>query len=52
MDFRRQQKLREDFLVTLWELHAGNYGGDQSTKEVCRRIGVDYDTEGSIIGQY
>jgi hypothetical protein len=33
-------------------MHAGNYGGDQSTKEVCQRIGIDYDTEGSIIGQY
>jgi serine/threonine protein kinase len=52
MDLRRQQRLREDFLVTLWELHAGNYGGDQSTREVCKRIGVDYDTEGSIIGQF
>jgi pyrimidine deaminase RibD-like protein len=52
MDLRQQKKLREDFLVTLWEMHAGNYGGDQPTREVCKRIGIDYDTEGSIIGQY
>lgn len=52
MDLRQQKRLREDFLVTLWEMHGGNYGGDQSTREVCKRIGVDYDTEGSIIGQY
>lgn len=52
MDLRRQQRLREDFLIALWELHAGNYGGDRSTREVCTRIGIDYDSEGSIIGQY
>ncbi len=39
-------------MVTLWEMHAGNYGGDRPTKELCQRIGIDYDTEGSIIGQY
>ena len=52
MDLQRQKKLREDFLVTLWEMHDGNYAGDRPTREICMRIGVDYDTEGSIIGQY
>ena len=52
MDLQRQKKLREDFLIALWELHAGNYGGDVSTREVCKKIGIDYDTEGSVIGQY
>ncbi len=52
MDLQRQKMLREDFLVALWEAHAGNYGGDQSTREVCQKIGIDYDTEGSVIGQY
>ena len=52
MDLQRQKNLREEFLIALWELHAGNYGGDVSTKEACKRIGIDYDTEGSIIGQY
>jgi Mn-dependent DtxR family transcriptional regulator len=52
MNLRQERKRREDFLITLWEMHAGNYGGDQSTKEVCRRIGIDYDTDGSIVGQY
>lgn len=52
MDLQRQKKLRADFLVTLWEMHGGNYGGDRSTKELCGRIGIDYDKEGSIIGLY
>jgi Mn-dependent DtxR family transcriptional regulator len=52
MDLRQEKKRREDFLVALWEMHNGNYGGDQPTKELCKKIGVDYDTEGSIIGQY
>jgi hypothetical protein len=52
MDLQRQKKLREDFLVTLWEMHDGNYAGDRPTREICMTIGVDYATEGSIIGQY
>jgi Mn-dependent DtxR family transcriptional regulator len=51
MDLRRQKKLREDYLATLWEMHAGNYGADVDNKELCRRIGIDYDTEGTIIAQ-
>lgn len=52
MDLRQEKIKRENFLVALWELHAGNYGHDVSTKEACQRIGIDYDTEGSIVGQY
>src|ERR1051325_2556571 len=52
MDLAREKKLREDFLVTLWEMHAGNYGGDVSTKQLAERIGIDYDTEASRIGQF
>jgi hypothetical protein len=52
MDLREEKIKRENFLVALWELHAGNYGHDVSTKEACRRIGIDYETEGHIVGQY
>jgi DNA-binding MarR family transcriptional regulator len=51
MDLRQQKKLRDDFLVTVWEMHDGNYGGDQSTRELCQRIGIDFDKEGSIVAQ-
>lgn len=52
MDLREEKIKRENFLVALWELHAGNYGHDVSTKEACRRIGIDYETEGHVVGQY
>lgn len=52
MDLRLEKKRREDFLVALWAMHAGNYGGDRPTREVCERIGIDYDTDGSKVGQH
>lgn len=52
MDLREEKKRREDFLVTLWEMHGGNYGGDRPTRELCNRIGIDYETDGHIVGQY
>src|SRR5437870_8270188 len=52
MDLRRQKKLREDYLVSLWEMHGGNYGFSPDNKEVCRRIGISYDTEATIICQF
>jgi len=29
MDLRQEKKRREDFLVALWEMHNGNYGGEK-----------------------
>lgn len=52
MDLWQEKKRRDDFLVTLLEMHAGNYGGDRPTKELCKTIGLDYDTDCSIVGQY
>jgi Mn-dependent DtxR family transcriptional regulator len=51
MDLRRQKKLREDYLAMLWEMHDGYYGADVDNQELCRRIGIDYDKEGTLIAQ-
>src|SRR5260370_4137786 len=52
MDLLRQEKLRERYLVALWESHAGNYGGHRPNREVCEKAGIDYDKEALIICQY
>jgi Mn-dependent DtxR family transcriptional regulator len=52
VELKRHKKLREDFLVTLWEMHDGNYGGDRPTRELCKKIGADYDSECSSVGQH
>jgi len=52
MDSYREKQLPEDFLIAHLELHAGNYGGDVMTREICNKIGINYDTEASIIAQY
>jgi hypothetical protein len=52
MDLRQQKRLRQDYLVTHWEMHGGNYGGDVSNKAICAAIGIDYDTDATIICQF
>jgi hypothetical protein len=52
MDLLRQEKLREHYLIALWQSHAGNYGGVRSNREVCESAGIDYDKEALIICQY
>jgi hypothetical protein len=52
MDLLRQEKLRERYLVALWETHSGKYGSDKPNREVCEKAGIDYDKEALIICQY
>ncbi len=49
MDVRHQKKLREDFLVTLLEMHHGNFSSDKNTEELCKKLGLDYNTNCSAI---
>ncbi len=52
MDHYRENKLREDYLVALLELHAGNYGADVDNRSVCEKIGIQYNGEATRICQY
>jgi hypothetical protein len=52
MDHYREKKLREDYLVALLELHAGNYGADVDNRQVCAKIGIDYNGQATRICQH
>jgi hypothetical protein len=52
MDHYREKKLREDYLVALLELHAGNYGADVDNRQACAKIGINYNGEATRICQH
>ncbi|CAN5758700.1 hypothetical protein BH20ACI3_BH20ACI3_24880 [soil metagenome] len=52
MDHYREKKLREDYLIALLDLHAGNYGADVDNRQVCNKIGIEYNGEATRICQY
>jgi len=52
MDHYRENKLREDYLLALLELHGGDYGADVENRRVCEKIGIEYNGEATRICQH